>query len=130
MPCGYLDWDETGGEAAIREVWEECGLNLLELQAGSGFKVKDGLLYMSGIYRNVPWRTITDPAASNEQNIVFHYGVVFESEKFPTISAENCEHNEVDEVRWFPREEAISTKLAYSQEGLIKRFFNQLDLST
>ena len=24
LPCGYLDWDETGPEALIREVYEEC----------------------------------------------------------------------------------------------------------
>jgi len=26
FPCGYLDWDETVQEAAIREVYEETGL--------------------------------------------------------------------------------------------------------
>ena len=24
--CGYLDWDETGFEAVLRETWEEVGL--------------------------------------------------------------------------------------------------------
>jgi 8-oxo-dGTP pyrophosphatase MutT (NUDIX family) len=26
LPCGYLDWDESGSDAARRELWEEVGL--------------------------------------------------------------------------------------------------------
>lgn len=28
LPCGYLNWDETLKDAAIREVWEETGMFL------------------------------------------------------------------------------------------------------
>ena len=31
LPCGYLDWDESGPDAIRREAWEEIGLNLEEL---------------------------------------------------------------------------------------------------
>lgn len=30
LPCGYVDWDETLEQAAIREVYEETGLKLDE----------------------------------------------------------------------------------------------------
>ena len=28
LPCGYLDYNETTGEAPLREVWEECGVDI------------------------------------------------------------------------------------------------------
>ncbi|MEM9164375.1 MAG: NUDIX domain-containing protein, partial [Cyanobacteria bacterium P01_F01_bin.4] len=32
LPGGYLDYDETAGEAVMREVWEELGLNIPALK--------------------------------------------------------------------------------------------------
>lgn len=38
LPGGYLDYDETAGEAVIRETWEELGLNIPHLQRQYPFK--------------------------------------------------------------------------------------------
>jgi 8-oxo-dGTP pyrophosphatase MutT (NUDIX family) len=119
LPCGYLDWDESGGDAAIREVWEECGLNLGELR-------KDANCSYGGIFTNDPWSVVSDPNIDPQQNIVFHFGAAFNADKLPRISAENCEHNEVDEVKWFKKEDALKMRLAYTHESVIKRFFNTL----
>lgn len=32
FPCGYLDYDETTFEAAMRETFEETGIDLISLQ--------------------------------------------------------------------------------------------------
>jgi len=32
LPCGYLDWNESGPEALIREVYEETKINLYDFE--------------------------------------------------------------------------------------------------
>jgi 8-oxo-dGTP pyrophosphatase MutT (NUDIX family) len=121
LPCGYLDWDETGGDAAIREVWEECGLNLKDV-AGS---VAGGDLYdvlYSGIIRNEPWSVITDPTRDDRQNIVLHYGAYFIVEKLPKLSNKNSEPNEVAAVNWIKLTEAIKMDLGFGHQNVIKNF--------
>lgn len=53
FPCGYLSWDETLKQAAIREVYEETGLSLKE----------DQLSFIG----------IEDKVTANRQNVTVRY---------------------------------------------------------
>ena len=33
LPCGYLDWNESGTEGTVRELYEETGMNIYEVSA-------------------------------------------------------------------------------------------------
>jgi 8-oxo-dGTP pyrophosphatase MutT (NUDIX family) len=33
VPCGYLDWDESGPEAALRELQEETKIDIGKVEA-------------------------------------------------------------------------------------------------
>jgi 8-oxo-dGTP pyrophosphatase MutT (NUDIX family) len=114
MPCGFLDWDETAGEAAIRETWEETGLNLLKTKA-------DCEVRYSGIFENDPWTTSTSPKIGS-QNIIFHFASYFIANSLPELSLEYTEPDELQNVKWMTYEEAIKTEMAFGHNGRIKEF--------
>jgi len=66
LVAGYMDWNEWGYEAFVRECWEECGLNLFKLIQNSTEVFKNHL--------QQPWWVQTDPGAS-QQNVTLRYGV-------------------------------------------------------
>jgi len=119
LPCGFLDWDETGGEAAIRETWEEAGLNLHQLRESS--ENQGGVLY-SGIFENKPWDTSTTPDISDNQNVVFHFGSSFAVDSLPELSLDNTEPDELQDVKWMTLEEAHQTQMAFGHNARIKQF--------
>ena len=85
LVAGYLDWDETGIDALIRETWEETGLNLADQICSSQV--------LQSHLKN-PWSVNTIPTENN-QNVSLRYGIVFQihpEDEFPTLTTE---HNEV-----------------------------------
>lgn len=113
LPCGYMDYDETSGEAARREAWEETGVDLLSVGLRAG---------MSVIYTDIvddetqsPWYVNTSPNA-NRQNITLHHGVVLTTEKvLPFVTDKyNEKEGEAAEIRWVPLQDVIGYK--YSQD--------------
>jgi 8-oxo-dGTP pyrophosphatase MutT (NUDIX family) len=91
FPCGYLDWDETLRDAAIRETWEEAGINVLDIPNRKLTQLSSS-----------PWHIDSDPR-SHRQNISVHFGFYFEVdsvEQLPKPSAENCEEGEISDLRW------------------------------
>jgi len=102
FPCGYLDWDETLYEAALRETWEEAGIDLLDMQ----YRRLDG-------FSMTPWYIESNPK-SHRQNISIHFGFYYEVEnidQLPKPSAENCEEGEISDLRWVPVEEVYAKAL-------------------
>lgn len=100
IPCGYLDWNETMHEAFYREVWEETGLNLVQLS-------KEGQLIID--QTEEPWKTVTDPS-ENRQNIALHGFLMYNVSSLPTLTIQNAEPGEMEEVKWFKLEEALELK--------------------
>lgn len=79
--CGYLDFDETLKECAVRELKEECGF----------IASKDKLKFMG----------ITSSPSENNQNVTIHYVYNAESnEDFDIKKAIGGEKDEVSEVKW------------------------------
>ena len=78
LPCGFLDWDESGPQACKREFWEETGINLDEVISGAKQVVYNGL-------ESEPWKVVTEPELDGMQNVCLHYGVYlkYDSSNFP-----------------------------------------------
>ena len=110
LPCGYLDKNETTGEATIREVWEECGVNLIELSKTS-----------TKSFMEQPWYTNSTPDA-NRQNVTFHHGMIATVDELPSTSLENNEPNEVAEVKWIRLEDYKKYEYAFNHVERIEEF--------
>lgn len=112
LPCGYLDWDETGPEAIKREIFEECNLNIDKL-VSKQTKCFNCL--------NTEWRVNTDPD-SNRQNVTLHYGLIFftDGKELPKVKSLNTE--EVEMVGWQSLELLHTLDWAFDHNVIINRF--------
>ena len=108
---GYLDYDETVGGAVMREVWEELGLDLLELQANHRLI---GSLDQPSLVFSEPRRL---------QNVTMHYPLmVFLSPgaELPNLIPQ-VSQGEVTDVGWFPLEKALTMELAFRHQDSLQR---------
>lgn len=118
LPCGYLDWDENTKQATMREVWEECGVDLQKL-------IDDKLVTLN--FMDEVWDTNSEPN-ENRQNVTFHHGllaVLKEGQDFPSTSLENNEPDEVEEVEWMPLSEYKDRTYAFGHEARIEKFMKK-----
>jgi 8-oxo-dGTP pyrophosphatase MutT (NUDIX family) len=115
LPCGYLDWDESGPEGIARELWEEVGIDVR--------MIKDSL---DGKYLNQPWFVKTDPD-ENRQNVTLRYGMVSYTLRLPVLNANNdCEPNEVAEAKWIPLKDIGKYEFAFKHNEVIMQFLTKL----
>jgi 8-oxo-dGTP pyrophosphatase MutT (NUDIX family) len=113
--AGYLDWNESGAEAAMRECWEETGLDLASLVKTQKI-LKDHLTQ--------PWYVKTDPS-ENRQNISLRYGISIQSGSvtLPALSIENNEViGEVEDPQWMPVSQIDNHKWAFNHDQVIKDY--------
>lgn len=90
LPCGYLDWDESGSDAARRELWEEVGLNLNDLSQYA----------ISGPSMDQPWHVKSEPN-ENRQNVTLRYGMVIVQKELPKLIPNHAaEPDEVADAVW------------------------------
>ena len=78
-PCGFLDYGETAAEAAVREAWEETGVNIpLNLVKTMGTN-------------------------SARENVSIRHACVLPgfTDDYP-LSDANCEPGEVSDIKWIP----------------------------
>lgn len=81
VPCGYLDYDETLKEAAVREVHEETGM---EIEKGK-----------------LDFRYINSDPEGTKQNLSVHYVYwADEDEDFNRNEAVGGEKDEIADVQW------------------------------
>lgn len=114
MCCGYLDWDETRKQAAVREVYEELGL-----------RINEGDLK--------EYETVDDPADNPRQNITTRYIIYFpyselkqklESGEINTDTvSRGGESGEVDGIELILIDDIDNYEWAWSHGEVIKRMY-------
>lgn len=108
---GYLDYDETIGGALMREVWEELGLDLEELQAHHRLV---GSLDQPSLVFSEPQRS---------QNVTMHYPLMVflnEGAELPVLNPQ-VSKGEVTDVDWFPLEIVLEMELAFRHQDSLRR---------
>lgn len=118
LVCGYLDYDETIQEAAIREVWEECGVNAIELMQAS-----------EAVFFDPPWDVNSSPKYS-KQNVTTHHGIVAKVEQLPAVSAEHNEPGETSDIQWLKLEEVSKLDFAFNHKKRIELFIQHVAKNT
>lgn len=124
MPCGYLDWNETCEEAAVRETWEESGFNCY--MAEKDYEVLFDQMYF-------PWKKSDEPYGS--QNVTLHYALYLDSRfislegetRLPDLTNEhNAVEGEVDEVMWIKVSDIRDYDVAFNHDSAINVFVSNL----
>lgn len=122
LPCGYLDWDESGPDAIKRELWEEVGIDFETSFAGLEMTL-DCLVQ--------PWHVKTEPD-ENRQNVTLRYGAMFtptgdDYRTLPVLKPNNdCDHpNEVADARWMPLKDIINYDFAFNHDIVLRSFVNE-----
>jgi len=110
-PCGYLDYDETTKECAVRECFEETGVQI----------PIDSLVFIN--YED-------DPVTANRQNVTFRFGAKIENHittdfKF---SKEKNEGAEVGEIKWVKVKDIDNYEWAFNHKTRIEEISLYLDL--
>lgn len=109
-PCGYVDFNETIFDAAIRELNEESGLTPSEY----------GLLKL---------QSINDAEMTFPQNITFRFiGFIDDIEELPRLTDRFSEPNEIEEQAWININELSNYSWAFNHEKLIKEFYDLLGI--
>ncbi|NET38776.1 MAG: NUDIX hydrolase [Cyanothece sp. SIO1E1] len=111
LPGGYLDYDETAGEAVIRETWEELGLNIPQLQTQHRFVgTLDQPYYVSSIPRR-------------RQNVNLRFPLLFfldSAEDLPELKPQ-VSIDEVLQAQWFQVKDALGMDLAFAHQDAMRQ---------
>lgn len=107
IPCGYIDFDESGEEAAQRECYEETNV----------FIPLESIKFYSAY---------TNPSA-NKQNISLHYVSIFNEDLTNAfnLSDEHSEDGEVSEIQWIPISKINEYNWAFGHDVLVNRLSEQ-----
>ena len=101
IPCGYLDYNETLKEAAVREVFEETGLSL---------NVQD----LELIYIN------DNPLEDKRQNVTFRYKCDLKQYiEDLQLTDRNSENGEISELKWIPINDINNYKWAFNHDKML-----------
>jgi ADP-ribose pyrophosphatase YjhB (NUDIX family) len=115
LPCGYLDWDETGTQAVYREVWEETGINL-----------DDDIINVANwcdMSLVQPFYVNTDPK-ENRQNISLSYGMSFKMDKLPVTTLGSIE-GECQSTGWIPLDVLHLMPICFSHDKRIEYYMRK-----
>jgi 8-oxo-dGTP pyrophosphatase MutT (NUDIX family) len=116
LVAGYLDWDETGTQALIRECWEETGFDVMKYT--SKFIVSLNNL-------ENPWSVNTLPT-TNHQNVTLRYGILMKMSKtdeFPSLTTEYNEiEGEIENPQWLLLSEVQNHEWAFDHDIVIQSY--------
>ena len=107
LPCGYLDYDETIVECAVREIYEESGLDIRN-------------------YVNIknlnPAYIDTEPTVTRNQDLCFHYIIEINSEKEPPIDMSVVDTDETTNAIWMDISELTNYRFAFNHDKKILKY--------
>lgn len=102
-PCGYLDFNESGTDAAIREAFEETGV-----------KIDKSIVNLMSIN--------TNPDSDESQNVTIRYACFLPKHiDSYSFSKKNNEKDEVQEIKFIPIDKLDDYKFAFNHNALIKK---------
>lgn len=106
--CGYLDFNETTKQCALRELKEETGVEVDE--------------------RNLMFIGYEDSPSANKQNVTFRFTSFIGNDTIENIGFNKSgnEKNEVGEIKWIPFSEVDNYKWAFGHDKRIKEAANFL----
>lgn len=116
LPCGYLDWDESGAEAAYREIYEETGIYLRDIFRTTGHHLYENKWALG------PTSVSTDPNKDDRQNVTLRYTAYLYLDELPDINKKP--DGEVLEAQWVHVDEIESKDWAFNHEDLILDYLN------
>lgn len=124
LPCGYLDYNETLAEAAIREVYEETGLDIEYIASDNNDNYS---VILENIYSNdgQPYMVNSNPNGDVKQNVTCYFGFVFTGDNFPELTNVNCNIDEVSDLRWVPVDELYKYDTGFGHSKRIDSFYKQ-----
>jgi len=107
--CGYLDYDETTKECAVRECFEETGVKL----------PIESLIFIG--YED-------DPVKANRQNVTFRFAAKIEDRITSDFefSKEHNEGKEVGKITWVKVKDIDNYEWAFNHKNRIVEIFNQV----
>ena len=111
-PCGYLDFNETTKQCAIRELEEETGIEVSE-----------------EIVKFISYED--DPVTANHQNVTFRFGAYDPNnviENLSKFSKKHNEKNEVGQIAWVPVNEIDKYQWAFNHKTRIVEIGRELQL--
>ena len=117
--CGYLDWNESGYQCAIRECWEETGLDLKDIMEDN----PDCIKFQSMIY---PWDIVTNPDLNHNQDIALYYGIHIHLDEEPLVSNENSK-DEIDDVKWIGFDELKNYEFSFNHDKRILKYLKYIE---
>jgi 8-oxo-dGTP pyrophosphatase MutT (NUDIX family) len=119
LPCGYLDWDENGYQAFLREVYEETGLYVPHLKTPTSS------------FFDQPWMVNTS-TKENRQNVVLHFGASYIMDQLPELdhqSLDSFSSNEIESALWLNYEDVLDDDFAFGHGSIIRKFYRELLIS-
>jgi 8-oxo-dGTP pyrophosphatase MutT (NUDIX family) len=116
--AGYLDWDETRKETAIREAWEECGVDVDEILLNYKIVKND----LDDAFH------VNDEVISNRQNVTHYFGLIFECDKLPETTDKYNEPGETSDIKWINIKDVDNYDFAFNHNEKIKLYVKKSQL--
>lgn len=109
--CGYLDFNETTKDCALRELKEEVGITVDESKVNF-INYED------------------DPITANHQNVTFRFGCLIDDKTIDEISfsKKDNEKDEVGEIAWIPIKDIDKYQWAFNHKTLIIEVAREMQL--
>lgn len=121
MPSGYLDWDESLGEACLRETWEEIGLDI------KGLPEEDTII--TSFHQGEPQPSFTSSNKTGDKQNVSHYFFhAFAASPLPELSTKNNPvSGEVEEAKWVNIDDLQNYEVGFNHEERIMMFIRTIN---
>ena len=132
-PCGYLDWDESAEQGAIREVWEETNIDVENIVQYNFIDTESCLVEVEiekNYFKQPFW--VNSSIFANRQNVTLCFGVLFNVKNFdslPVPSPKNVNTDsfeEVEEVLWMDVSQIEGAEnFAFNHNARIMQFLKE-----